>query len=43
MDIEIRNLSKTYANGVHALRDVTLTIPRGMFGLSVPMAPASPH
>src|SRR5918993_72651 len=36
MDIQIRNLSKTYANGVHALKDVTLTIPRGMFGLLGP-------
>src|SRR4026209_1928764 len=36
MDIQIRNLSKTYANGVHALKDVRLTIPRGMFGLLGP-------
>jgi ABC-2 type transport system ATP-binding protein len=36
MEIQIRNLSKTYANGVHALKDVTLTIPRGMFGLLGP-------
>ena len=36
MDIQIRNLSKTYANGVHALKDVTLTIPRGMYGLLGP-------
>lgn len=36
MDVQIRNLSKTYANGVHALKDVTLTIPRGMFGLLGP-------
>ena len=36
MTLQIRNLSKTYANGVHALRDVTLTIPRGMFGLLGP-------
>jgi ABC-2 type transport system ATP-binding protein len=34
--IQIRNLSKTYANRVHALKDVTLTIPRGMFGLLGP-------
>src|SRR5438045_8245725 len=34
--LTIRNLSKTYANGVHALRDVTLDIPRGMFGLLGP-------
>jgi ABC-2 type transport system ATP-binding protein len=36
MDIRIQNLSKTYANGVHALKDITLTIPRGMFGLLGP-------
>jgi hypothetical protein len=27
MELQIRNLSKTYSNGVQALRDVTLTIP----------------
>ena len=32
----INNLSKTYANGVQALRDVSLTIPTGMFGLLGP-------
>jgi ABC-type multidrug transport system ATPase subunit len=36
MQLEIRNLAKTYANGVHALADVTLTVPRGMFGLLGP-------
>jgi ABC-type multidrug transport system ATPase subunit len=36
MELQIRNLSKTYANGVHALRDVTLTIPAGMYGLLGP-------
>ena len=36
MDLRIERLSKTYPNGVHALRDVTLTIPRGMFGLLGP-------
>src|SRR5215210_469362 len=36
MELQIRNLSKTYANGVRALNDVTLTIPRGMFGLLGP-------
>ena len=34
--LTIRNLSKTYATGVHALNDVTLDIPRGMFGLLGP-------
>jgi ABC-2 type transport system ATP-binding protein len=32
----IENLSKTYANGVKALRGVSLTIPTGMFGLLGP-------
>ena len=36
MQLEIKNLSKTYANGVQALRGVTLTIPRGMYGLLGP-------
>jgi ABC-2 type transport system ATP-binding protein len=36
MELQIRNLSKTYANGVSALKDVSLTIPRGMFGLLGP-------
>jgi ABC-type multidrug transport system ATPase subunit len=36
MELQIQNLSKTYANSVHALKDVTLTIPRGMFGLLGP-------
>jgi ABC-2 type transport system ATP-binding protein len=35
MELIIRNLSKTYSNGVKALDDV-LTIPRGMFGLLGP-------
>ena len=36
MELHITGLSKTYANGVHALDDVTLTIPTGMFGLLGP-------
>jgi ABC-type multidrug transport system ATPase subunit len=36
MELEICTLSKTYANGVQALRNVSLTIPRGMFGLLGP-------
>ena len=36
MELRIEHLSKTYPNGVHALHDVTLTIPRGMFGLLGP-------
>ena len=34
--LSIRNLSKTYANGVHALKNVNLDIPKGMFGLLGP-------
>lgn len=33
MQLVIQNLSKTYANGVHALDNVSLTIPAGMYGL----------
>ncbi|HEY0778429.1 MAG TPA: ABC transporter ATP-binding protein [Gemmatirosa sp.] len=36
MQLAIRNLSKTYLNGVRALDDVSLTIPPGMFGLLGP-------
>jgi ABC-2 type transport system ATP-binding protein len=36
MELNIRHISKTYANGVQALKDVTLTIPTGMFGLLGP-------
>ena len=34
--LSIRDLSKTYANGVQALKDVSLEIPTGMFGLLGP-------
>lgn len=33
MKLEIKNLSKTYSNGVKALQNVSLTIEKGMFGL----------
>lgn len=36
MDLRIENLSKTYPNGVRALDQVSLTIPRGMYGLLGP-------
>ena len=36
MQLEIRKVSKTYPNGVRALHDVSLTIPRGMYGLLGP-------
>ena len=36
MELHITGLSKTYANGVQALDDVSLTIPTGMFGLLGP-------
>ena len=36
MELLIRKLSKTYSNGVEALKDITLTIPQGMYGLLGP-------
>src|SRR5205085_552545 len=36
MELRITNISKKYPNGVHALKDVTLTIPKGMYGLLGP-------
>ena len=36
MELNIRGVSKTYSNGVQALKDVTLTIPAGMYGLLGP-------
>jgi ABC-2 type transport system ATP-binding protein len=36
IDLRIRNLSKTYSNGVQALQNVTLTVPAGMYGLLGP-------
>ena len=36
MELTIKNLSKTYPNGVKALDNVSLTIPQGMFGLLGP-------
>jgi ABC-2 type transport system ATP-binding protein len=36
MELKIEGVSKTYPNGVQALKDVTLTIPAGMYGLLGP-------
>ncbi|MBA3585723.1 MAG: ABC transporter ATP-binding protein [Gemmatimonadetes bacterium] len=36
MELKIERVSKIYANGVQALKDVTLTIPAGMYGLLGP-------
>jgi ABC-type multidrug transport system ATPase subunit len=36
MELSIHGVSKAYANGVQALKDVTLTIPAGMYGLLGP-------
>jgi ABC-type multidrug transport system ATPase subunit len=36
MELMLAGVSKTYPNGVRALDDVNLTIPRGMFGLLGP-------
>jgi ABC-2 type transport system ATP-binding protein len=36
MELEIKNLSKTYLNGVRALDNISLQIPQGMYGLLGP-------
>jgi len=36
VELRIRNLAKTYGNGVAALKDITLNIPLGMYGLLGP-------
>src|SRR5688500_2542403 len=36
MQLSIRNISKTYPNEVQALKDISLTIPAGMYGLLGP-------
>ena len=36
MELKIEGVSKTYSTGVQALKDVTLTIPAGMYGLLGP-------
>ncbi|NBA84660.1 ATP-binding cassette domain-containing protein [Emticicia sp. CRIBPO] len=36
MKLSVSGLNKTYSNGVHALKDVNLTINQGMFGLLGP-------
>ena len=36
MSIKIKNLNKIYPNGNHALKDINLEIPSGMFGLLGP-------
>jgi ABC-2 type transport system ATP-binding protein len=36
MELVIKNLSKTYDNGVKALHNISLEIPKGMFGLLGP-------
>ena len=36
MSIVIKNLNKVYSNGHHALKDINLEIPSGMFGLLGP-------
>jgi ABC-2 type transport system ATP-binding protein len=35
-ELRVHDVSKTYPNGVQALKDVTLTIPPGMYGLLGP-------
>ncbi|MGB8193518.1 MAG: ABC transporter ATP-binding protein [Chitinophagaceae bacterium] len=36
MELHIQDVSKTYSNGVQALKNITLTIPNGMYGLLGP-------
>lgn len=36
MELVIKGISKTYANGVQALKNISLTIPTGMYGLLGP-------
>ncbi|MGH7711056.1 MAG: ATP-binding cassette domain-containing protein, partial [Gemmatimonadaceae bacterium] len=36
MELKIEGVSKTYSNGVQALKNVSLTIPAGMYGLLGP-------
>ena len=36
MRLQIKNLNKTYANGVHALKELSLEMDTGMFGLLGP-------
>ena len=36
MELHIRDVAEIYSNGVQALKDVTLTIPVGMYGLLGP-------
>ena len=36
MSIKIKHLNKIYPNGNHALKDINLEIPSGMFGLLGP-------
>ncbi|MBE7171672.1 MAG: ABC transporter ATP-binding protein [Williamsia sp.] len=36
MNLQITNVSKTYPNGVQALKNITLAIPHGMYGLLGP-------
>lgn len=41
--LQIRALSKTYANGVHALQGVSLDIPAACSDCLAPTVPASPR
>jgi hypothetical protein len=41
MELHIRDVPKTYSNGVQALKDVTLTIPVGSTACSALTVPAN--
>ena len=43
MELHIRDVSKTYSNGVQALRDAVLMFPTGTCGLLGPNGAASPR
>ena len=43
MELTIQNISKTYPNGVEALKNVSLKIGNGMFGLLGPNVQVNPH
>ena len=41
MELIIKNLNKTYSNGVKSMNNINLIIPAGMFGLLGLMEPVN--